>query len=115
MNNRFFTYDDEKLDKLIFDLTKDPILWWSRIYEYNWALNIISSDLSKKTIMDSCCGNFHPFKFALAQFDNNHVYACDLCDLDKSTILSEISKYFDLEPQRFADLIKKLYATKYKR
>ena len=108
MNNKFFTYDDAKLDRLIFDLTKDPILWWSRIYEYNWALNIISSDLREKNCLDSACGNFHPFKFALAQFDNNHVYACDICDLDKSAILSEIQKYFGEEIEGKRSIIEHL-------
>lgn len=108
MNNKFFTYDDEKLDKLIFDLTKDPILWWSRIYEYNWALNIISSDLREKVIYDSCAGVMHPFKFALAQFDNNKVFASDLAPLDKISILSEISKYFSEEMEGKRSIIEHL-------
>jgi len=108
LNNKFFTYDDEKLDKLIFDLTKDPILWWSRIYEYNWALNIISSDLREKTLMDSCCGSFHPFKYALAQFDNNTVYACDLASLNKMDILLEMKNYFAEEIEGKRSIIEHL-------
>ena len=108
MNNRFFTYNDEKLEKLIFDLTKDPVLWWSRIYEYYWALNIISSDIREKNVYDSCCGTFHSFKFALAEFNNNKVFASDLASLDKMNILSEISNYFPTEIEAKRSIIEHL-------
>lgn len=110
MKNKFFTYKDDKLDKLIFDFTKDPILWWSRIYEYCWALNEIIFELQKEVVIaDMACGTFHPFKFALASFKQNKVYACDLANLSYDNIINDMTIYFKDEINSKENEIKKLY------
>lgn len=67
--NKFFTTSDQKINELIFPL--EPIFFWSRLYEYPFALQY-----AKGTVLDAACGLEHPFKFALDK--KADVYACDL-------------------------------------
>ncbi|WP_410512006.1 methyltransferase domain-containing protein [Paenibacillus sp. BR2-3] len=76
--SRFFVNDDDRREKLIYDL---PDSWWSRPYEYEWCTNFISPH---DTVLDAACGISHPLKFHLAGICEE-VYACDV---DKR-ILSE--------------------------
>ena len=70
--NRFFKKSDLEIEKLIFDL--EPNFWWSRRYEYPFALNFVEKD---DIVLDCCCGTYHPFKFELVN-RATEVYAMDL-------------------------------------
>jgi SAM-dependent methyltransferase len=120
MNNRFFTYDDKKIDKLIVPL--EPNFWWSRQWEYCAALEVIDGD---KTGLEACCGTYHPFKFALSDVTKK-VYAFDKSDLSKENILkdtkimfgeSEVSKfdksYFDKTNMIKCDIKDLIYKDKF--
>lgn len=91
MLNRFFTYSDEKIDKLIYPLDKD--FFWSRLYEYKFCLDQIKKD---KIVGDFCCGDSHPFKFALTNITDK-VYACDLEDLSYDNLNKETQSRFGVE------------------
>ena len=55
--NRYFKNSDEKIDKIgNFEI---PVEWWSRGYEYKFAMDFLKS---KDTILDVGCGIEHPFK-----------------------------------------------------
>lgn len=98
MKNTFFTYDDIKSDYCGEYFLK-PDFWWSRLYEYPFVLNMIKKD---SVILDAACGSYHPFKYSLVDICKE-VYACDICDLSKATVL----KY---TLRAFGDII---YAEKY--
>ena len=91
MNNKFFTYSDEKQDKIIFPL--EPKFWWSRLYEYPWVLNQISET---DIVLDCCGGTYHPLKFALVD-KCKEVCTCDISDLSQDNILTTIEKRFGKE------------------
>lgn len=56
--NKYFTYEDKKIEKLNdFEIPKE---WWSRFYEYAFALDFLKEG---ETILDVGCGIEHPFKF----------------------------------------------------
>lgn len=55
--NKFFTLKDEKIDKL--GSFKIPETWWSRPYEYAFAISFLDK---KDKILDVGCGIEHPFK-----------------------------------------------------
>lgn len=71
MNNKFFTTDDEKLEKL--DDFVIPKEWWSRPYEYAFASKFLKEN---ETIVDAGCGIEHPFKH-YAKNRVKKVYAID--------------------------------------
>ena len=61
--NRFFTTDDVKKTKIAgMEL---PVEWWSRPYEYAWALQYANS--KDDVVLDAGCGIEHPFKYELAK------------------------------------------------
>lgn len=91
MNNKFFTYSDPSIDKLIFPL--EPNFWWSRRYEYAACIDEIKDT---DVVLDSCCGLEHPFKFALSD-KCKQVYACDLENLSQDNILQSIKNRFGKE------------------
>ena len=90
MNNRFFTTDDIKQDKLIYDL--EPQFFWSRKAEYFWVLDKVKQG---QICLDAACGTYHPFKFALT--DKCKVYACDIEDLSYENINKETINRFGIE------------------
>jgi ubiquinone/menaquinone biosynthesis C-methylase UbiE len=56
--NKFFTIHDESIEYLNdFHI---PGEWWSRRYEYKFAIDYLEKD---DTILDAACGIEHPFKF----------------------------------------------------
>lgn len=61
VHNRFIQRDDPRMDSVVFDLPKH---WWSRPYEYAWALGQVSAE---ETVLDAACGICHPLKLALAE------------------------------------------------
>lgn len=70
--NDVFHLDDERLDKL--DQWDIPEGWWSRGYEYAWAIRFVW-DMAE--VADMGCGyTFRPFKNALAN-RCNFVWAVD--------------------------------------
>lgn len=88
LDNRFFTMNDEMIEKLIYPLEKN--FWWSRRMEYIWALNKVKEgDIT----LDSCCGGPHSFKYALAQ-KGCEVYACDIKDLSYNNLNKETQIMF---------------------
>lgn len=101
MVNNFFRYDDNRSDNFVFNL--DLNFFWSRLYEYPFALMFADKD---DVCLDLCCGTYHPLKFALAD-KCKEVYACDLQDLSESHLLSEI---YDMFPNQWFDnaILKKI-------
>lgn len=71
--NDFFRISDPQALKV--DEFTIPPDWWSRGYEYHWALTQAIQD---EVVVDAGCGPGHPFKNAIAEF-SKHVYAVDLC------------------------------------
>lgn len=89
MNNRFFTYTDPS-SNYCGSYYLEPNFFWSRLYEYAFALNLIQpSDIS----LDSAAGVYHPFKFALTDLCRE-TYVCDLDNLSKEYVLSEVRRMF---------------------
>jgi ubiquinone/menaquinone biosynthesis C-methylase UbiE len=91
MNNKFFTYNDEKTNKVIFSLDKD--FFWSRLYEWKWVMQFINKN---DCILDACCGVYHPFKFLLSDYCNK-VFACDRENLSLQNMQNLIIKKFGQE------------------
>lgn len=60
--NRFFKTDDERVN--VIDGFKIPRVWWSRPYEYCFALEFAKDT---DTVLDVGCGLEHPFKHALGK------------------------------------------------
>jgi SAM-dependent methyltransferase len=59
--NKFFTIHDKSIEYLNdFHI---PGEWWSRRYEYKFAIDYLEKD---DTILDAACGIEHPFKFYAA-------------------------------------------------
>ena len=68
----FFKWSDKHIDEL-HGTKLNPDFWWSRRYEYPFAMSHITPD---DIILDAACGTYHPFKHAAAEICM--VYACDL-------------------------------------
>ena len=58
--NRYFTREDGNIGAI--DNFRIPRVWWSRPYEYSFALSHVNED---DTVLDVGCGLEHPFKHAL--------------------------------------------------
>ena len=70
--NGYFRLDDKKIDRLAGYIL--PLDWWSRPYEYAWAIEFAQSG---QDVADMGCGwTYRPFKDALAGICNL-VYAVD--------------------------------------
>lgn len=69
--SRFVRRCDERIDHLWYDL---PSAWWSRPYEYGWALGFARPE---DVVLDAASGICHPLKFALAE-RCRETHACDL-------------------------------------
>ncbi|TLN22474.1 class I SAM-dependent methyltransferase [bacterium] len=72
MSDGFFKWSDEQINEL-HTTVLDPGFWWSRRFEYPWALSALSS---KDVILDAACGTYHPFKFSAGGICK--VHACDV-------------------------------------
>jgi len=59
--NRFFTTEDKKVDEV--EGFKLPNTWWSRPYEYAFAMDFV---VDGEVVLDVGCGIEHPFKNYLA-------------------------------------------------
>jgi SAM-dependent methyltransferase len=70
--NGFFKWDDEHIEELEGQ-TLDPGFWWSRRYEYPFALKFAKKGLK---VLDAACGTYHPLKRALAGICETH--CCDV-------------------------------------
>jgi SAM-dependent methyltransferase len=70
-NSRYVTVEDERASNVIYDL---PMVWWSRPYEYAFALKFANP---KERVLDAATGVCHPLKFALVERECD-VYACDI-------------------------------------
>lgn len=72
MSDGFFKTTDKHIDELA-GVVLDPGFWWSRRYEYPFALEGV-----KKTdvVLDAACGDIHPLKLALGDICKTH--ACDI-------------------------------------
>lgn len=90
--SRFVVDTDEKSDDIYFRI---PSVWWSRLYEYIWAIKFVSSN---DIVLDAACGVCHPFKFLLTQ-KANKVYACDMDErvFSIEEIRKEIEFFFGTE------------------
>lgn len=85
MNNKFLLNTDLKLN----DEKKIPKTWWSRPYEYAWALEQLNkSDI----IIDAGCGIEHPFKFYAAE-KCKRVFAIDK-DINVTYLLPKMNMKF---------------------
>lgn len=68
--SRFVLIDDPAEHSIVLPL---PSSWWSRPYEYSWALRVVPDGA---VVLDAACGLSHPLKHALATRGNT-VYALD--------------------------------------
>jgi SAM-dependent methyltransferase len=59
LSSRFFKWSDRQAIKVIFEI---PSYWWSRPFEYAWAIGFAGMHV---VALDAACGIHHPFKFAL--------------------------------------------------
>jgi len=90
--SRFILRADERQTTLIHPL---PATWWSRPYEYSWAMAFTSPEA---VVLDAACGISHPFKFALAE-RSREAHACDLDPriTSKAAIIEDIGRDFGVE------------------
>lgn len=88
-SSRYFVYEDHSSDEC---LMKFPADWWSRLYEYPWAMQFASAN---DECLDVACGVPHPFKFYLAS-KCKKVHACDFDASIRSNqeILRGVRGYF---------------------
>ncbi|MBB6447367.1 class I SAM-dependent methyltransferase [Bacillus benzoevorans] len=89
IKSRFFTNNDEQNSECFFPL---PAPWWSRPFEYHWAIQFTDKD---QVVLDAATGICHPFKFAIADICKE-VHACDLDMriLSKDKILKDVEVEF---------------------
>lgn len=103
--NSFFTYEDKSIDNLIYTL--EPLFWWSRRYEYPFALQFIKKN---HIVLDSCCGLEHPFKFGITD-KCKEVYAFDLEDISFDNIKNAVAHRFGENAEFTKDMYDKLKFT----
>lgn len=89
LDSRFILDSDPRCADFIFKLPKH---WYSRPYEYAWALNLVNPT---DTVLDAACGISHPFKFYLAE-KANLVFANDIDEriLSKEAIIHGVTDDF---------------------
>lgn len=121
--NRYFNKDDERVN--VIDGFKLPRVWWSRPYEYHFALEFAKET---DTVLDVGCGMEHPFKHALGKRckktvaidinalvtnikDDNVEFVCaDILDyktdlkFDKIFIISTIEQTQDYMIEKFKNM-----------
>lgn len=71
--SRYITTADEQCGQVLFPL---PRTWWSRPYEYAWAMRHAEAG---HVALDAGCGISHPFKFWLG----GHCRETHACDIDR--------------------------------
>ena len=74
--SRYVRKTDLSKKCVFFDM---PMAWWSRPYEYAWALGFAEPGMR---VLDAACGVSHPFKFALADIGCE----VDACDTDPRVV-----------------------------
>lgn len=94
---KYFRVDDKKIDSL--GNFKIPRTWWSRFYEYAFAIDYLDKDLE---ILDAGCGLNHPFK----DFAKDKVKKIVAIDKDENLKLLKDDK-IEFRYQNIADLDKK--------
>lgn len=72
MKDGFFKWSDKHIGELE-GVALDPGFWWSRRYEYAFALEGVAA---KDVVLDAACGDIHPLKLALGGICKTH--ACDI-------------------------------------
>lgn len=121
--NRFFNKDDNKVE-FVGDF-KIPRVWWSRPYEYAFALNHVKDT---DTVLDVGCGMEHPFKHELGRIckkvvaidtnplvtdikDDNVEFVCaDILDFktdlkfDKIFVISTLEQTQDYMIEKFKNM-----------
>lgn len=98
MDNRFFIFEDETMDKLDkFDIPKS---WWSRPYEYKWASKFLKPD---EIICDAGCGIEHPFK----EYASKRVSKCVAVDNDISILELKSNENLEFVNINMSDIGKK--------
>lgn len=107
--SRFIRRDDPHAQHCVYDM---PDGWWSRPYEYTFALQYANS---LDVVLDAACGIPHPLKFALCDRGCD-VYACDtdtrLGDYSamQADVGVDISRYIGAIQYRIASLVSLPYA-----
>lgn len=96
---RFIKKTDPKITSLA-NMTL-PQSWWSRTYEYAWAVNFLGPNL---VVLDAACGICHPFKWVMTK-TCQETWACDLDSRiqDKYMILDDT--YRDFGPRGAFELL----------
>ncbi len=74
MTSRFVLKSDERVNELTNMSLPVTRWWWSRPYEYAWAMEFAGKDL---VVLDAACGLPHPLKWHLGS-TCNEVWACDI-------------------------------------
>jgi ubiquinone/menaquinone biosynthesis C-methylase UbiE len=69
--SRFIVDSDARVDRIVYPL---PFEWWSRPYEYAWAMGLCEAG---DVALDAGCGPGHPFKFHLADACRE-AHGCDI-------------------------------------
>ena len=90
-NNSFFHTTDPSISSLIYPL--EPQFFWSRLYEYPWAIEFIEPT---DKVLDVACGQEHPFKLAIAD-KCSEIHAIDLEPLDYDSLNEATKLRFDQE------------------
>ncbi|GAB2697780.1 class I SAM-dependent methyltransferase [Paenibacillus thermoaerophilus] len=87
--SRYIRAADRQVDNVVFPL---PRSWWSRPYEYAWAMTQASAD---HVSLDAGCGVSHPFKFWLgARCREAHACDTDARLIQPAALLKEIAADF---------------------
>lgn len=87
--SRYILRTDEVIYKCPFNI---PIDWWSRFYEYAWAIKFAEEN---DVCLDAGCGVVHPFKYYLAEVCKEvHGVDIDSNIINKEEILNQQKDYF---------------------
>lgn len=81
-----------------------PEHWWSRPYEYCWAMQFGRRD---HHVLDAACGMSHPFKWWLAEH-RAEVWACDLDPRILSKLRILLDTHRDLGSRATRTLVQKM-------
>jgi hypothetical protein len=89
LKSRFFLKSDDEIKNYSFsgrDWSFYDLQWYSRIYEYRWAIDAINCYFGEKEpglVIDIGTGNWHPFSFMLStETKSRKVLASDIYPLE---------------------------------
>jgi SAM-dependent methyltransferase len=104
LKSRFIVKDDPEIKKYSFkdrEWSFYDLQWYSRIYEYRWAVDAINeyfADREPESVIDIGTGNWHPFSFMLTtETKVKKVFASDIYPLEEwqyKGIMPESMDYF---------------------